>query len=377
MMKKFLCMLLALMMVLSTAAAALASTEINPKEKRKIKLQKVEENPVYEGVSPTTGLTLDYLYVPEGFTGLAATGRYMPMLVQIGNDEGGIGHRAPWGLQYADIVYEFPLHRDGNTRFTALFSDLIPDSVGYVRSARVGNAWLWKEWMGGFLFYGQQEAEGSNVEAEFRKMGHHPINDPLLFSGMVSTGKEWKQFYNARKGLKSPYHIDANVAEMSKLIPEDQVAPNHAFKFTDETPEGGDVANEIYIKWASSKSEYESHVVYNADLNSYERYMGKKREPWIEKDTEEQIVFSNVIVQFTEVTYNKSAQNPVAKMVDEGNADFFMCGKHFAGYWKRDSLTSRTVFYGPDGNEIELQRGKTLVVVFPDDDKDEREVSYQ
>lgn len=376
-MKKFLCMLLALMLILSTASAALAATEINPKEKRGIKLQKVEENPVYEGVSPTTGLTLDYLYVPDGYTGLAATGRYMPMLVQIGNDDGGVGHRAPWGLGYVDIVYEIPLHRSGNTRLTAVFSDLIPDSVGYVRSARVGNAWLWKEWLGGFLFYGQQEAKGSNVEEEFQKMGHHPINDPLLFSGMVGSGKEWKQYYNARKGLKTPYHIDANVAEMSKLIPEDQVAPNHAYKFTDETPEGGDIANEIYIKWAKSSDAYDSHVVYNADLNSYERYMGKDREPWIEKDTEEQIVFSNVIVQFTEVTYNKSAQNPVVEMVGEGNADFFMCGKHFAGYWKRDSLESRTVFYGPDGNEIELQRGKTLIVVFPDDDENEREVSYQ
>ena len=29
------------------------------------------------------------------------------------------------------------------------------------------------------------------------------------------------------------------------------------------------------------------------------------------------------------------------------------------------------------GNEIELQRGKSLIVVFPDDDKNEREVSYK
>lgn len=374
--KKLLCMLLAMMLLCSTA---LAWTEIDPKEKRKIKLETVGLNEVEEGVSPVTGLPLDMYYVPEGFTGQAATGRYMPMLVQIGNDEGGVGNRAPWGASYVDIVYEFPLHRNGNTRLTFLYSDLIPDSVGYVRSARVGNAWLWKEWLGGFLFYGQQEAEGSNVLEELAEMGHRYLQDPRLFSGMVSDTHAWKEFYTSRKGLKRPYHVDANVAEISKLIPEDVVAPNHAFKFTDEMPVG-DSATNVKIKWASGGIKYGSNLIYEPDLNCYLRYMrysGNKLHPWVDKDTEEQIAFSNVIVQFTKVTYNGSSANPVAEMVGEGNADFFMCGKHIAGYWKRDNYENRTVFYGPDGKEIELQRGKTLIVVFPDDDKDDREVSYE
>ena len=42
-----------------------------------------------------------------------------------------------------------------------------------------------------------------------------------------------------------------------------------------------------------------------------------------------------------------------------------MGGKHIAGYWKRENMESRTVFYDADGNEIQLQRGKTLISVVP------------
>ena len=166
---------------------------------------------------------------------------------------------------------------------------------------------------------------------------------------------------------------------MYKLLPEDAVAPNHAFKFTDETPEG-EKDTEIKIKWGSSGIKYGSNLIYDADLNAYKRYMrysGNKLHLWQDKDTEEAIVFSNVIVQFTNVWYNKRNDAPVVEQVGEGNAEFFMCGKRIKGYWKRDSLEDRTIFYGPDGNEIELQRGKTLIVLFPNDDKDDREVSYQ
>ena len=96
---------------------------------------------------------------------------------------------------------------------------------------------------------------------------------------------------------------------------------------------------------------------------------------YMDRDTREPIAFANVIIQFCETMYFM-AEAPVTKFVDasqvkvegykgggEGNADFFMGGVHIAGYWKRDDMHSRTVFYGPDGNEIELQRGKTMIVV--------------
>lgn len=386
-MKKLICFMLAAMMLLS-AASALADTKINPQENRGITPAAVTENAVEDGISPTTGLTLSTLNVPAGFTGMAATGRYLPMMVQIGNDNGGVGNRAPWGASYLDVAYEMPLHKNGATRLSFIYNDVVPDSAGYIRSARVTHVWLREEWGAGFLFYGQQEYESTNVITEFKNLGHDYVFDDLLFNGIVGDSKPWKKYYTARSGVVRPYHVNANVAAMYSLVPADYVAPNHAFKFTDEMPEGDD-AQSVKVVWHGGESDntYGSQLIYDLDSNTYLRYMRREngaKEPWVDKDTGEHIGFANVIVQFANVEY-KSNDAPVIYVIGksgdnfkaiEGNADFFMGGKHVAGYWKHDSVTSRTVYYGPDGEEISLQRGKTLIVLFPNDGQNDSEITY-
>ena len=381
-MRKLMAALLAAMLMAGALIPAAAETFIDPKAERGITLQPAGENEVPEGVSPTTGRTLATLAKPEGFAGLAITGRYLPMLVQIGNDAGGVGERAPWGITYADVMYETPLTRNEATRMTAVFSDLIPDSVGYVRSARVGHVWIREEWDGGFLYYGQQEVPGSDVKAEFRKTG--ASDKGVLFSGTAG-GTAWKHLYTARKRLKSPYNMDANVAAMSEMVPEEHVPVSHAFRFTDEIPEG-DAARYVFVDWGDGASKYASRLVYRDEWQGYIRNVGPDKSVWYaDRDgIDGAIAFANVIVQFTRVKYNHNSKlEPVVYVVGEngapaeGNADFFMAGKHVAGYWKRDGMNSSTVYYGPDGEEIELQRGRTLVIVFPDDGEDGKSVSYR
>ena len=123
----------------------------------------LDVNPVIEGQSPTTGMPV------------SGDSLYMPMLVQISNPEGsekvdgknvtaaGIGQRAPWGGQYADIVYEGILYRSGQTRITFLFNDSFaegqPLSAGPVRSARIGHVLLREEWQGGIVYAGGPRRE--------------------------------------------------------------------------------------------------------------------------------------------------------------------------------------------------------------------------
>lgn len=371
-MKKTLRVLLALALALCLTPAALAETVIDGQADRNITLQEVGLNEVIDGVSPTTGLTLSELDQPEGFAGLAITGRYMPMLVQIDNTDGGVGDRAPWGATYADIIYETPLHRNGFTRLSFLFSDLIPDSVGPVRSARVGHVDLREEWDAGFLYYGGQTRKGSNIEERFREYG---ANDKdVLFSGIVGNNRPWKQYYTRVSGVVSPHNVDANVAAMYELIDPSFTPPNHAFLFTDELPATGESAEVITIDWGAAM--YNSRFVYDVDSNQYFRYMLQKdgtEVAYEDKYTQEQLAFSNLIVQHTTVTWNGSSDAPVTVHIGEGNADIFMGGKYIAGYWKRPDANSRTVFYDAEGNEIALQRGKTFISIIPA----ETTVSYE
>lgn len=371
-MKRMISLLLIAALLLGLAPAALAETVIDTDEDRGIVLREVGRNTVPEGISPTTGLPFSDMEQPEGFTGQAITGRYMPMLVQIDNNEGGTNRMSPWGVNYADIIYETPLHRYGSTRMTFLFSNLIPDSVGPVRSARIGHVWMQREWNCGFLFYGFQEHEKANVSTEFSK--YHLNSSGLLFSGTVSEHKPWKKYYTRRKGRPSPHNVNANVAAMSQLIPEDAVALNNAFLFTDE-PAVGDEATEVTIVQGSLAMLSSSRLIYNEQTDRYDRYLLDEDGgviPYHDFDTGEQVGFNNVIIQFTDVRWYAN-DVPVTTHIGEGNADFFMNGVHVAGYWKRPSMEDRTVFYGPDGAEMPMQRGRTLIVII---DK-EKEVFYQ
>ena len=93
------------------------------------------------------------------------------------------------------------------------------------------------------------------------------------------------------------------------------------------------------------------------------------------------ITFSNVIVQSIKIKW-KTGLRPDPVLTGKGNADYFMGGKHYAGVWERKDYNSRTVFYGEDGNEIELQRGRTLIILLDYNEKihggkDKANVKYE
>ena len=91
-MKKILSMLLCLMLL---ASAAMAETVLDGGESRNIQIDKADVNDEIEGISPVTGRVLAEVAeaAPDaGFAGQAITGRYMPILVQIDNADGGIGY---------------------------------------------------------------------------------------------------------------------------------------------------------------------------------------------------------------------------------------------------------------------------------------------
>ena len=419
-MKKLLSLLICLTMLWSCASAAIV---INGGENRGINPEKVEPN-TWEDVriSPTTGLVLSDVAkrAPEtGFAGLAITGRYMPMLVQIDNAEGGIGYdsngkyagkRAPWGAQYSDVIYETPLYKQGDTRLTFLFSDLIPNSVGPLRSARLFHAWLREEWDCGFIFYGQQEYTATSVPEAFKSTGadkkgyEYDANGKVtagagvLFLGTVGISRPWKQYFGSMRSkewpgqnilLQKPHDKVADAAAVSSLILPDFQAANHTWLFTDSEPDWDDDAEEIYVNWAPMGTKlqcYNSYIWWDEDEEVYTREMVDYKSEsmrdtheyrtlqWKDKLQEESIPFTNVIVQFTEMEWVRTdAPNPT--VTGTGNADIFQRGKHTAGAWRRDTLSDRTVFYDENGEEVKMQRGRTLIIVM-DYATEHRSVSY-
>ena len=420
-MKKAISILMTIVMMLAISAAAAEPTTIDGLTKRNINITKAGENTADAGISPTTGCSLAEAGkdVLDGFTGMAVTGRYMPLMVQVTNSGAGIGNRAPLFGSYADVVYEAPKDGKGITRCTFVYSDTIPEWVGCTRSIRVMHVWLREEWNAPIVYHGHQAAGDSrtDVSTAIRALGWHVPEAPnspgasVFYDGMYP--KEWNKHHYR---IKSMGNISDNVCWYAPGILEDIVAAqdiqprNHTFLFSDTLPEGGDDAANVYVSWnntANKTSEetspfyFNSMFEYDEDEGVYYRYILKDRDDInattvvlydelapvsVKKASKTEvtmdlthgnaITFSNVIIQSVNIEWKKGNDMPVITETGTGNADIFMGGKHYAGVWNRDTLADRTVFYDETGHEIPLQRGKTIIILM-DYNRDIRQVSYE
>jgi len=427
-MKKLIGLILALALICSMTAALADPTRIDGLSDRGIKIndaglnqdpQEMVDNG--KGYSPTTGRKLDEIEVPDGFSGAAATGTYQPVMVQISNASNGIGVTgkgklyaiAPINGSYADVVYEAPQKSGGGeSRMSMIFSDTIPDYVGFVRSTRLTHCRIRQEWECALLTSGYSTAD---VPDEWVRLGvknpagKRNAEDP----GIVYVGdypKVWHDYVWRLSGIKD---ANSELFEAAKIadyiIPKDHKPANHTWKFTDELPAGGDSGEIIYVT-LGNVNETDSRLEYQEDLNAYIRYVavqGQGDLPYREgvlinpavgkvKDSNgaliekiiaedrvpgEIITFNNVIIQSIDMQW-RTGIRPDPVLTGKGNADYFMGGQHFAGVWERKDDNSRTVFYGADGNEIELQRGRTLIILIDYDEnilngKDKANVKYE
>lgn len=328
-----------------------------------------ERHPIIAGESPTTGLSW--------------SGVYLPMLVQISNPTGtakvdgksvsaaGIGNRAPWGGQYADVVYEGILYRTGQTRISFLFSDClddgVPTSVGPVRSARIGHVLLREEWQSGFIYAGGPHREENNIAEMFDQLG--ASDKGILFDLLTN---KWDAYRQRVKGLKSPDNLDVNVVGLRDTIPTNYTANARAFLFADASPytDGYDFAYNVNIDWGHK--DYISHFIYDETDNLYYRYSGDAQYiSYASADDRSEgnttpMTFANVIIQRVTYDYtNNSKIMPVMNSVGKGNADIFIGGRYIPGYWVRDAVDTPTVYYDDQGNEIQLTRGKTFIADLP------------
>ena len=438
-MKKLLSLVLILALVLSSAAALadIKSANVVDTKARKINVKPAGENEVEPGISPTTGRDLDELaeLAEDGFLGMAITGEYYPIMVQHNGYHSGLDFAAPWYGSYADIFYELPKSWAGHTRMCMIFNDYLPRYAGGSRSTRVGYIWLREEWDCPYFYAGMQEDSwpgkyDTNVNHAIEKM--NLITDEStnvapetiqLYNGLHGGGKPFLGGKYRVQGEDSEYNLIWDLPyEYTNVLGTGRQFKNHTWKFADELPDTGDTAQTVYVLWRKDKGAtgkegengddsgvyyFNAMYQYDEDDNVYYRYIitdmnnpennprafvekivapgtepkfPEKEKIEVQKAMGDDISFANIIIQHIEDKF-PAGECPYPIETGTGNADYFMGGKHLKGVWQRNTYADRTVFYGEDGEEIELQPGRTIIVMmdFPTtvDKQLTREVRYE
>jgi len=330
-------------------------------------------------------------------TGLPWEGVYLPMLVQISNqtslakvngytvESAGIGKCMPWGIQYADIAYEQLLIKTGQTRLSMLFSDCFSKGqptvgVGPVRSTRMGQLLLREEWQSGFVYnggFGGTLGWRDQKTAElFRQTG--ALEQGVLFD--LTRSIISRDFRYRVKGIKAPNNYNVDIKGLRGLIPDTFICQPRPFLFADENPyvAGYELADTVNLDWGATETI--SHFIFDECNNVYLRYCGAgmKEAKWVpyvtyasaqdqSEGNQQQLFFSNLIVQRVTYEYPDYINLPDMQGVGKGNADIFIGGRYIPGYWVRASIADPTVYYDDQGNELMLSRGKTFIAQFPTD----------
>ena len=304
------------------------------------------ENAWVQGTNPLTG---------EPWTGV-----YRPVLVNVDTDPLA---RPNYGVSDADIIYEMPLHRQGNTRSVALFMGSYPvEGAGPVRSARISMVEIAEEWGAGLLFFGMQEADGTSVADYVKGLGKSVNNNtyPYLnqMNGVFNP-------FNERTRYPNPHNVRANVLGIVNTfasdLPEPQMRP---WRFSEEGLNRGASAYSVSMEF---RKDAIPSFIFNEMSRTYDRYYNG--EPFTDANNNRLCTYANVIVMRTDVSwYRNGPARPVIKMTGQGVAEIFMNGRYIRGAWVRamsnggdDGLAARTVFFDENGQEISFLPGKTFI----------------
>jgi hypothetical protein len=323
-MKKMLVMALALIMIISSVCAFAEQAEL-------------EDDVLLAKTSLTTGLE--------------KTADDTIMVAQMDNEPNA---RPQMGIGSADIVYEIELYNGGYTRYTAVFNDTIPEKIEAIRSTRMVNVDFYLDYGGCFIHWGGQNMAGSNVYDYMDKVGMQAHYDG------ISDGSG--NFYrdNSRE---QPWNVVCKLSELSADVDWSKTNQRSPLKFSADsyTVQGDDVA-EFSVEYRDS---YKPSYVYNAEDGLYYRYYNGNE--YKDGVTGEQITCSNVIVQYVGYSwYDGASDRPIVTTTGTNKCEYFIGGKHFTGYWERDSVENNTVYYDDAGNEVTFKAGKTYIQTLKD-----------
>lgn len=303
----------------------------------------------------TTGTTLSYL------TGEPVSdeeyANYRPLALMMPNDDYGAIPQV--GISAASIIYEAPVE-GSYTRLMAIFdrADLNTiEKLGPVRSCR--------------LYYPEFALEYNAIYAHW---GQAAYAEDFLKSGQVDDiNGLWDSspFYRD-SDRKSPNNVFTNGDLMTEAITkhgfQEEYYQDYAghFKFaeSENTLESGQQALKVTPGYDVNKPYFE----YNEEDGLYYRYQyGDKH---IDAGNDEQLAVKNILIQAVPVKKLDEKGYLEIDTTAGGEGYYITDGKAIKVTWSKEDIYSRAAFYDENGNEIEINTGKTWFCIVNKDNMD-------
>lgn len=306
------------------------------------------ETKTEETVAPTL-----YPAVLDGVMTDQASASKHPLGIMVENHPDA---RPQSGLDKASVVYE-AIAEGGITRFLALYGTNEAEKVGPVRSART----YYVDWAEGYNAY--LAHVGGNIDALEKIAADHVLDlDQFRYSS---------PYWRERNGNVATEHTmftsTTKLREQAAKNKYDTANNFSVYKFKDDPAEAErPVSQKVTVNF--STATYGVVFQYDPATNSYKRFMAGSAHN--DRVTGNQLNPKNIVVisiprkaittRINEAGYNLTT-------VGTGTAKFYIDGKETIGTWKKESSTSREIFYDAAGAEVVFDRGQLWISVIPPD----------
>ncbi|MGA0710126.1 MAG: DUF3048 domain-containing protein [Ilumatobacteraceae bacterium] len=248
------------------------------------------------------------------------------------------------GLREADLVYVEEVEW-GLTRLAALYNSSFPKVVGPVRSARISDLEILKQFDSpGLVFSGANKTLLSAVAK----------------SNAVSLSpNEMSKYYFRNKKKEVPHNQMLNFGSLVSKTKGLGVVRDIGLVFNNEIPAGGTKTKSFLARWSSATVGAKwSKAGWGISVDGY-----------VQKDyvTKKPVVASSVIIQFVEQYDSKygdrfGGKTPLARTIGSGTAIILRNGQRFAGTWSRPTAESGTQ-YAVNGEPFPLPVGQVWVIL--------------
>ena len=272
-----------------------------------------------------------------------------PVALMIGNTQEAMPQ---YGLSKAGVIYEAPAE-GGINRLMPVFEDYSGlDRIGSLRSARTYFCFFSREFdavLGHFgeAYYAQQYLNSPGFEH---------------FDCLSDSGSE---LYFRTSDRPSPHNAFASSDSIAASFAKTGYSLTHSadyqghFQFAEEeeTLESGTAALKVNPNYPINEPWFE----YDSATGLYKRY--QYGGPQIDAAANSQLAVTNILIQACGTTYYDNTPYLNMDVHSGGNGYYITRGKAVPVTWSKDSEWGQTHYYGPDGQEIQLNPGKTWVCV--------------
>lgn len=270
--------------------------------------------------------------------------------------------RPQWGLNSADIVYEYYTEL-GTTRFAALYFGDDSKQVGPIRSARLFDINLVRGYGAMFIF-------GSAYEGTYNRLVSSEFYQRLMIESSNTVGVISRIEPNSRN-----YEVadTSQVNAYTQRMGIDNTRPNlEGMFFQMQKPDGGKESESTYVRFSSAiynRWDYDSASQKYARFSDEDNAYSPDQEKYlqlVDRNTNSPIQADNVVVIYvrhTDIDTRPSVEVLDVSLLGTGKAFVLRDGMLYEVTWSRQTESSVLTFLNADGTPFPLKPGNTWVEV--------------